>query len=141
MKSIGWMITGFLVMFLGAGEADDEHSDPRLASMPTVVLSDTGDAARPENGYPERLLTPGWEGNTTIKWIRRIEVSDRPFMTREETARYTEPIRSGKARQFSFIMDARPIDAFPASPTVVEKGWIEIRGIAWSGRAVSRALT
>lgn len=105
-----------------------------------IAYAQNGEAVRPENGYPARLLTPGWEGNASIKWIRRIEVSDRPFMTREETARYTEPIRGGKARQFSFVMDARSIITFPAYPNVVEKGWIEIRGIAWSGRGrIARA--
>lgn len=105
-----------------------------------IAYAQNGEAVRPENGYPARLLLPGWEGNTSVKWIRRIEVSDRPFMTREETARYTDPIRGGKARQFSFVMDARSIITFPAYPNVVEKGWIEIRGIAWSGRGrIARA--
>ena len=68
-----------------------------------------------------------------LKWIRRIELSDKPFMTREETSKYTELVK-GKARQFSFVMDARSIITYPAFPARVEKGWIEIRGIAWSGR-------
>ena len=55
-------------------------------------------------------------------------------MTREETAKYTEPIKDGKIRQFSFDMDARSIITFPAYPVKVERGWIEIRGLAWSGR-------
>ena len=99
-----------------------------------IALGQNGEAIRPEQGYPARLLTPGWEGNTSVKWIRRIEVSDRPFMTREETARYTDPLKNGTARQFSFVMDARSIITFPAYPVVLEKGWVEIRGLAWSGR-------
>ena len=98
-----------------------------------IVYAQNGEAVRPEQGYPARLLLPGWEGNTSVKWIRRIELSDQPFMTREETSRYTEPV-NGKIRQFSFVMDARSIITFPAYPHPVEKGWIEIRGIAWSGR-------
>lgn len=92
--------------------------------------------------YP--LFLPGWEGNTSVKWLRRIELSDQPFMTREETSKYTEPTKSaepvrrsdgpGKYRQFSFDIDARSIITFPAYPKTVEKGWIEIRGLAWSGR-------
>jgi sulfane dehydrogenase subunit SoxC len=99
-----------------------------------VAYGQNGEALRPEQGYPVRLVLPGWEGNTCVKWIRRIEVSDQPFMTREETSKYTEPIKGGKIRQFSFVMDARSIITFPAYPAKVEKGWIEIRGIAWSGR-------
>jgi sulfane dehydrogenase subunit SoxC len=99
-----------------------------------VAYAQNGEAIRPEQGYPARLVLPGWEGNTSVKWIRRIEVSDKPFMTREETSKYTEPVKGGKVRQFSFVMDARSIITYPAYPAKVEKGWIEIRGIAWSGR-------
>lgn len=98
-----------------------------------LALGQNGEALRPEQGYPARLFLPGWEGNTSVKWIRRIEVSDQPFMTREETSRYTEKV-NGKIRQFSFDMDARSIITFPTYPVSIEKGWIEIRGIAWSGR-------
>lgn len=99
-----------------------------------LAYAQNGEAIRPEQGYPARLVLPGWEGNTCVKWIRRIEISDQPFMTREETSKYTEPIGGGKIRQFSFVMDARSIITYPAYPNPVEKGWIEIRGIAWSGR-------
>jgi sulfane dehydrogenase subunit SoxC len=99
-----------------------------------IAYGQNGEAIRPEQGYPARLFLPGWEGNTNVKWIRRIELSDQPFMTREETSKYTETIKDGKIRQFSFDMDARSIITSPSYPQQVEKGWNEIRGIAWSGR-------
>ena len=99
-----------------------------------VTYAQNGEAMRPAQGYPARLLLPGWEGNANVKWLRRIEVSDRPFMTREETSKYTDPLANGTARQFSFVFDARSIITSPAHPDTVEPGWIEIRGIAWSGR-------
>jgi sulfane dehydrogenase subunit SoxC len=99
-----------------------------------IVYAQNGEAIRPQQGYPARLLLPGWEGNTCIKWISRIELSDAPFMTREETSKYTEPVKDGKIRQFSFTMDARSVITYPAYPMHVEKGWVEIRGLAWSGR-------
>ncbi|MBV7530841.1 sulfite dehydrogenase [Chitinophaga sp. sic0106] len=99
-----------------------------------IAYAQNGEAIRPEQGYPARLFLPGWEGNTNVKWIRRIELSDQPFMTREETSKYTETIKGGKIRQFSFDMDARSIITYPSYPQTVEKGWIEIRGLAWSGR-------
>jgi sulfane dehydrogenase subunit SoxC len=99
-----------------------------------IAYGQNGEAIRPEQGYPARLFLPGWEGNTNIKWIRRIEVTDQPYMTREETSKYTETIKGGRIRQFSFDMDARSIITYPSYPGQVEKGWIEIRGIAWSGR-------
>ena len=99
-----------------------------------VVYAQNGDALMPGNGYPARLLLPGWEGNASVKWLRRIELADRPFMTREETSKYTAPLGDGTIRQFSFVMDARSIITDPAYPRVIEPGWHEIRGLAWSGR-------
>lgn len=104
-----------------------------------IVYAQNGEAVRPENGYPIRFLNPGCEGNSSVKWLRRIEVSDQPFMTREETSKYTEPVKGGVARQFSLIMDARSIITYPSYPDTVEKGWIEVQGIAWSGRGRIRA--
>ncbi len=98
-----------------------------------IAYAQNGEALRPEQGYPVRLFLPGWEGNTSVKWLRRIELSDQPFMTREETSKYTEQVKD-RIRQFSFDMDARSVITFPAYPVQLEKGWIEIRGLAWSGR-------
>ena len=99
-----------------------------------VAYAQNGEALRPGQGYPIRLFLPGWEGNANVKWLRRIEVSDRPFMTREETSKYSEPIKSGKIRTFSFTMDARSVITSPTYPENIERGWNEIRGLAWSGR-------
>ncbi|HEX4627849.1 MAG TPA: sulfite dehydrogenase, partial [Gemmatimonadales bacterium] len=100
-----------------------------------LAYGQNGEALRPEQGYPARLLLPGWEGNTNVKWIRRIELADQPFMTREETAKYTDPLADCTARLFSFVMDAKSIITFPAYPvTLPEAGWWAITGIAWSGR-------
>jgi sulfane dehydrogenase subunit SoxC len=98
-----------------------------------IVYGQNGEALRPEQGYPARLLIPGWEGNISVKWLRRIEFSDQPFHTREETSKYTELV-GNKIRQFSLDIDARSIITYPSFPQQVEKGWIEIRGLAWSGR-------
>lgn len=99
-----------------------------------IAYAQNGEAIRPEQGYPFRLLLPGWEGNTSVKWLRRLELSDSLYYTREETSKYTEPIKDGKFRIFSFDIDARSIITYPSFPQQVEKGWIEIRGLAWSGR-------
>jgi sulfane dehydrogenase subunit SoxC len=99
-----------------------------------IAYAQNGEALRPEQGYPARLLLPGWEGNANVKWLHRLELADQPFMTREETSRYTDPLADGTARQFSFVMDARSIITSPSYPQTVQPGWMEIRGIAWSGR-------
>jgi sulfane dehydrogenase subunit SoxC len=98
-----------------------------------IAYGQNGEAIRPEQGYPARLFLPGWEGNASVKWLRRIELSDRPFMTREETSKYTDPMADGSARMFSFLMDARSLITYPAYPVTLTRGWVEINGIAWSG--------
>ena len=102
-----------------------------------VAYAQNGEAIRPENGYPMRLILPGWEGNTNIKWLRRLKVGDRPFMTREETSKYTDLITlTGKARQFTWVMEAKSLITFPSGGMQLPgKGFYEISGIAWSGRA------
>lgn len=105
-----------------------------------IAYGQNGEALRPEQGYPIRLLLPGWEGNTNVKWLHRLKLGDQPFMTREETSKYTEVMKDGKARQFSFVIDARSIITSPSYPQKMRKGWNEIRGIAWSGRGkITRA--
>ena len=100
-----------------------------------IVYAQNGEPIRPENGYPARLFLPGWEGNAHVKWLRRLELADRPFFTREETSKYSDPLPGGKARMFSFDMDAKSIITFPAYPQRLDdRGWWEIRGIAWTGR-------
>ena len=98
-----------------------------------IAYGQNGEAIRPEQGYPARLFLPGWEGNASVKWIRRIELSDHPFMTREETSKYTDPMADGTARIFSFLMDARSLITYPAYPLTISRGWVEINGIAWTG--------
>lgn len=99
-----------------------------------LVYAFNGEPLRPANGYPVRLLLPGFEANTCVKWLRRIKLVDEPNMSRDETAKYTDPLPDGTARQFSFVMDAKSIITRPAAPSRIERGWHEISGIAWSGR-------
>jgi len=99
-----------------------------------IAYGQNGEAIRPEQGYPARLLLPGYEGSANVKWLRRIEVSDQPFMTREETSKYTDVLKDGKARMFTLEMGVKSLITFPSFPYVLpEKGWWEIRGYAWSG--------
>lgn len=99
-----------------------------------IAYGQNGESLRPEQGYPARLFNPGWEGNTSVKWLRRIEVTNKPDMTREETSRYTEYAKGGKIRQFSYVMQARSLITYPGYPETVKPGIIDIQGIAWSGR-------
>lgn len=85
-----------------------------------VAYAQNGEAVRPEQGYPARLFLPGWEGNANVKWLRRLELADRPFMTREEASKYTDTLPDGTARQFSFVFDARSIITSPAYPESIQ---------------------
>lgn len=101
-----------------------------------IVFAQNGEAIRPEQGYPMRLFLPGWEGNISIKWLRRLEVSDKPYYTREETSKYTDIITTtGKARIFTFAMEAKSVITFPSGEMRLPgPGFYEITGLAWSGR-------
>src|SRR5688572_15013508 len=102
-----------------------------------VAYAQNGEPLRPANGYPARLLLPGYEGNTSVKWLRRLELVDGPIMTRDETSKYTDPLANGTARQFSLIMDAKSIITSPAYPErLTGAGWWPITGLAWTGRGV-----
>lgn len=106
----------------------------KLMDDAILAWAQNGEALRPSQGYPIRLVLPGWEGSTNVKWLRRLELGTRPWMTRWETATYTDPLANGTARQFSFIMDAKSIITTPAYPETITPGWRQISGLAWSGR-------
>jgi len=100
-----------------------------------VVWAQNGEPLRPEQGFPLRLLLPGWEGNTNVKWLRRLELGTQPWMTRWETSKYTDPLKDGTARIFSFVMDAKSIITSPSVPSRLSgNGWRPVSGVAWSGR-------
>jgi sulfane dehydrogenase subunit SoxC len=100
-----------------------------------IVWAQNGEAIRPEQGYPIRLLLPGYEGNMNVKWLRRIELGPEPFMTRWETAKYTDPLPGDKIRMFSYEMDAKSIITSPAYPEKLSgPGFWAISGLAWTGR-------
>ena len=121
----------------GGDAAMLNRSVPMSKAMDDAMIAygQNGEAIRPEQGYPARLFLPGFEGNTSVKWIRRVEVTDRPVMSREETSKYTDALKGGKARQFSLVMDAKSVITFPTFPMALpDRGWWEVKGLAWSGR-------
>jgi sulfane dehydrogenase subunit SoxC len=99
-----------------------------------VVYAQNGEALRPEQGYPLRLVVPGWEGNVNIKWLRRIKLGDKPWYSREETSKYTDLMPDGSARGFTWVIDAKSVITFPCpEKPLASPGLYEIRGLAWSG--------
>jgi sulfane dehydrogenase subunit SoxC len=93
-----------------------------------------GEALRPEQGYPLRLVVPGWEGNVSIKWLRRIKLGDKPWYSREETSKYTDLMPDGTSRGFTWLIDAKSVITFPCPEKPLHgPGLYEIRGLAWTG--------
>lgn len=123
------------VLAEGSDAAAMTRSLPLAEVLKDALLcyAQNGEALRPEQGYPLRLVIPGWEGNTCIKWLRRLKLGTAPFMTREETSRYTDLMPDGTARQFTFVMEAKSVITSPSGSQRIEPGFIEIRGLAWSG--------
>jgi len=100
-----------------------------------IAFSMNGEALRPEQGYPLRLVVPGFEGNMWVKWLRRIEVGDQPWHTREETSKYTDLLADGRARRFTWAMDAKSVITSPCPENPLQhNGHNVITGLAWSGR-------
>jgi sulfane dehydrogenase subunit SoxC len=138
LKQTGLKPGAAWVLAEGADAAVMTRSVPidKCLSDALIVFAQNGEAIRPEQGYPMRLFLPGWEGNISIKWLRRLEVSDQPFYTREETSKYTDLItKTGKARIFTFTMEAKSVITFPsANMKLPGPGFYEVNGLAWSGR-------
>jgi len=136
-KSASWILAE------GADAAGLARSIPLEKALDDAVLvyAQNGERLRPEQGYPLRLLLPGFEGNTNIKWLRRLKVGDQPFETREETSKYTDLMADGTARQFTFVMEAKSVITFPSAGHLLkQKGFYEISGLAWSGHGRIRRV-
>jgi sulfane dehydrogenase subunit SoxC len=107
----------------------------KMLSDAMLAYGQNGEAIRAEQGYPLRLLLPGFEGNMNIKWLRRLQIGDKPFMTREETSRYTDLNADGIADQFVYTMDAKSVITSPSGGMRLSgPGRCDITGLAWSGR-------
>ena len=121
----------------GADASIMNVSIPLEKAMDDCILAiyQNGERIRPENGYPLRLIVPGWEGVLNVKWLRRLHISNQPAMSRNETSKYTELLPSGKARQFTFVMDAKSLITRPSfGYKLDDPGLYQISGLAWSGR-------
>ena len=120
----------------GADAAGMSRSIPIAKAMDDAILGlyQNGERIRPSNGYPIRLLLPGYEGNMNVKWLRRLKVTEAPTMTKDETSKYTISLPNGQALQFVFPIEGKSVITHP-SPGLTMKGagLYEISGLAWSG--------
>jgi len=136
LRETGLKATAKWMLAEGADAAAMTRSVPiaKVLDDAMICYGQNGEAIRPEQGYPLRLLLPGWEGNMSVKWLRRLEFGDQPWHTREETAKYTDLMPDGRARQFTWFMEANSVVTYPSPERPFGgKGFHEVSGFAWSG--------
>lgn len=136
LEQTGIKPTAKWILAEGADACRMARSLPLEKALDDIIVAygQNGEALRPEQGYPVRLVVPGWEGNVNVKWLHRLQVLDQPAMTAWETAWYTDLLPDGKARQFTFVMQAKSVITRPAGgQRLGGPGFYEITGIAWSG--------
>jgi len=121
----------------GADASSNGRSIPLEKALDDVLVAfkANGEALRKEHGYPVRLVVPGWEGNLWVKWLRRVEVTDGPVESREETSKYTDTLADGTSRKWTWVMDAKSVITAPSPqmPITHGPGPMVISGMAWSG--------
>ena len=125
----GWILAE------GSDAAAMSRSVPMAKAMDDamIALYQNGERLRPENGYPIRLFLPGYEGNMSVKWLRRIKVTAGPTMTKDETSKYSDLLADGTSLMFTFPMEVKSVITSPSPGLLLQgPGLYEISGIAWS---------
>jgi sulfane dehydrogenase subunit SoxC len=117
----------------GAAVARSIPLTDEIMNEAMIAYGQNGEPLRPAHGFPIRLIMPGFEGNLHIKWLRRLKFGDQPWMTRWETARYTQLLANGKARQFQLRMETNSVITGPSGMMEIKPGYNRITGLAWSG--------
>ncbi len=106
-----------------------------------VAWAMNGEMLRPENGYPLRLVAPGLQGVSWVKWLRRIEVGDQPWATKDEALHYMDLMPDGTHRQYTSIQECKSVITCPSGgQTLLDKGFYNVSGLAWSGRGRVRRV-
>jgi sulfane dehydrogenase subunit SoxC len=138
LETAGVKPDGKWLLMEGADASGMSRSLPMEKALDDCLIAFkmNGEALRAEQGYPVRMVVPGWEGNMWIKWLRRIEVGDQPWHHREETSKYTDLLADGQARRFTWEMDAKSVitNPSPQAPILHKSGPTVLTGVAWSGR-------
>jgi sulfane dehydrogenase subunit SoxC len=106
-----------------------------------VAYGQNGEMLRPENGYPLRLVVPGVQGVSWVKYLRRIELGDKPYGTKDEAIHYIDLMPDGSHRQYSGIQECKSVVTTPSGgQALLDKGFYNITGLAWSGRGAIKKV-
>jgi len=99
-----------------------------------IALYQNGERIMPGNGYPMRLLLPGYEGNMNVKYLRRIKLVEEPAFSFYEGRTYSQILPDGKAYRFYFLQEVKSFITHPSfGHTLKGPGYYEISGVAYSG--------
>jgi sulfane dehydrogenase subunit SoxC len=126
----GWILAE------GADPSKHSKSIPLSKAVDDVLVAygQNGEPLRPEQGFPLRLLVPGWQGINNVKWLRRVEVVNEPYMAMMETSRYPSLKLDGKSRWFENELGPKSVITRPSGgQRLSAAGFYEISGLAWSG--------
>jgi sulfane dehydrogenase subunit SoxC len=112
-----------------------------LSGEVLVAYGMNGEMLRPENGYPLRLVAPGAQGVSWVKWLRRVELGDMPYAAKDESIHYIDAMPDGLHRQYTSIQEVKSVITTPSGGQVLlDKGFHQISGLAWSGRGKVRKV-
>ena len=104
-----------------------------------VAYGQNGEPLRPQQGYPLRLLFPGWSGSFCVKWLRRIKVVDQPYLAKWEIGRF-KPDSEGRI-PFPTGQAPKSVITRPSGgQRLPGPGFYEISGLAWSGGGAIRRV-
>jgi sulfane dehydrogenase subunit SoxC len=134
---------GRYVLAEGADGSSMTRTIPMEAALDDVMVAwaMNGEMLRPENGYPLRLVVPGVQGVSWVKYLRRIEVGDEPYDTKDEVLHYVDLMPDGRHRQYTSIQEVKSVITTPSGGQVLlDKGYYNVSGLAWSGRGRIRRV-
>jgi sulfane dehydrogenase subunit SoxC len=117
----------------GAEEVKGASSMPIAKAMDDCIVAYgmNGEAVRPQNGFPLRLMVPGFEGILHTKWLQRIKLVDRYYMNYNDFGHLDQ---DEKVAALAYQIGPKSVITFPSGEQRLPgKGFYEISGLAWSG--------
>jgi sulfane dehydrogenase subunit SoxC len=143
LKEAGVQKGASWIMAEGADASKHSKSFPLAKGMDDAIVAygQNGEPVRPEQGFPLRLVVPGWQGINNVKWLRRIDLVDEPYMAMMETSRYPSLKLDGKSRWFEFELGPKSVITRPSGGQHLPvRGYYDISGLAWSGGGAIRRV-
>ena len=138
-KEATWLVSE------GADPGKFSHTLPLAKAMEDVFVAygQNGEPLRVEQGYPIRLLVPGWEAPFSVKYLSHIKVVDQPYHAWNEAMNHSIPRADlgGKSRWYHFQFGPKSVITRPsAGLQIPSKGYVQITGLAWSGGGIVKKV-